>query len=218
MDLDPKLYENIVVNDTDIHNVVLSYLVHNCFKDTVESFISCTNISQPVDCLEDIDRRRRIIEFALNGNVLRAIELTEQLAPDLLQKNDDLRFDLLGLHFVELVRSRPSCEAVEFAKKQLRPFSEVTEAQKFMGKIEDHMALLAYNEPEKSPMFRLLGLDYRHEIADKLNRAILAHFNKPHYSSLERLIQQTTVVRQLLNQDSSKDGLPLFSLKDFVKR
>ncbi|KAH9612644.1 hypothetical protein KSS87_012951 [Heliosperma pusillum] len=202
MDLDPKLYENIhravfsksdsrmvnysiskliglsgalsfgkleVIRDTDIHNVVLSYLVHNCFKDTVESFVSCTDISQPADCLEDIDRRR----------------------------------------------------TVEFAKKQLRPFSEVTDAQKYMGKIEDHMALLAYNEPEKSPMFRLLSLDYRHEIADKLNRAILAHVNKPSYSSLERLIQQTTVVRQLLNQDSSKvlqDSLPLFSLKDFVKR
>ncbi|KAK9758318.1 hypothetical protein RND81_01G222600 [Saponaria officinalis] len=218
MELDLKQYEEFAVSDNDTHNVVLSYLVHNCFKETVESFISCTGISLPADYLEDIDRRKRIIEFVLSGNVLKAIELTQQLAPDLLEKNDDLRFDLLGLHFVELICSRPSCEAVEFAKKQLRPFSEVTEAQKYMARIEDHMALLAYDEPEKSPMFHLLSPVYRQDVADKLNRAILAHANKPSYSSLERVIQQTTAVRQLLNQESGKDGFSPFSLKEFIER
>lgn len=35
------------------------------------------------------------------------------------------------------------------------------------------MALLAYEEPEKSPMFHLLSKDYRQQVADSLNRAIL---------------------------------------------
>lgn len=35
------------------------------------------------------------------------------------------------------------------------------------------MALLAYEEPEKSPMFHLLSLDYRQQVADSLNRAVL---------------------------------------------
>jgi len=35
------------------------------------------------------------------------------------------------------------------------------------------MALLAYKEPEKSPMFHLLSLEYRQQVADSLNRAIL---------------------------------------------
>lgn len=47
-----------------------------------------------------------IFHFALEGNALKAIELTEQLAPDLLDTNKDLHFDLLSLHFVELVSSR----------------------------------------------------------------------------------------------------------------
>lgn len=42
----------------------------------------------------------------MEGNALKAIELTEQLAPDLLEENKDLHFDLLSLHFVELVCSR----------------------------------------------------------------------------------------------------------------
>jgi len=35
------------------------------------------------------------------------------------------------------------------------------------------MALLAYEEPEKSPMFHLLSPKYRQNVADGLNRAIL---------------------------------------------
>lgn len=44
-----------------------------------------------------------IFHNALEGNALKAIELTGQIAPDLLEKNKDLHFDLLSLHFVELV-------------------------------------------------------------------------------------------------------------------
>ena len=47
-----------------------------------------------------------IFHSALEGNALEAIELTGQIAPDLLEKNKDLHFDLLSLHFVELVCSR----------------------------------------------------------------------------------------------------------------
>ena len=50
-----------------------------------------------------------IFHFALEGNALKAIELTEQLANDLLEKNRDLHFDLLSLHFVKLVCSRKWC-------------------------------------------------------------------------------------------------------------
>ncbi|XP_062017803.1 uncharacterized protein LOC133734185 [Rosa rugosa] len=49
---------------------------------------------------------KRIYHCAVEGNALKAIELTKQLANDLLEKNKDLHFDLLSLHFVELVCSR----------------------------------------------------------------------------------------------------------------
>lgn len=38
------------------------------------------------------------------------------------------------------------------------------------------MALLAYEEPEKSPMFHLLSSEYRQHVAESLNRAILGVF------------------------------------------
>lgn len=212
MDVDPRQYENYDVKESDIHNVVLSYLVHNCFKDTAESFISATGMNQRLDLLNGMEKRKRILHFALGGDMLKAIELTEQLAPGLLENNSDLHFDLLSLRFVELVCGRKCAEALEFAQSKFTPFGKV---QKYVEKMEDFIALLAYDEPAKSPMFHLLSSEYREHVADSLNRAILAHSGLRSYSSLERLIQQATVVRQYLSQETGKDAQPSFSLKDF---
>eukprot|EP00258_Populus_trichocarpa_P035072 XP_024451091.1 glucose-induced degradation protein 8 homolog isoform X2 [Populus trichocarpa] len=223
MDVDPRHYEQIMfcfyvflqaIKDSDIHNIVLSYLVHNCYGETLESFVACSGMPEPADFIEDMEKRKGIVRCALEGNALKAVELTEQVAGDLLENNKDLHFDLLSLHFADLVCAKKCTEALEFAQKKLTPFGK---EKKYVEKLEDFMALLAYEEPEKSPVFHLLGLEYRQHVADKLNRAILAHTNLPSYTAIERLIQQTTVVRQSLNQDHGKDGIPLFSLKDFLK-
>ncbi|RAL53114.1 unnamed protein product [Cuscuta campestris] len=217
MDLDPPQDEDTEMSNSDVHNIILSYLVHNSFKDTAESFIASTGMKKPAGyCLDDMEKRKRICNFIIEGKVLKAIEQTEQLAPDILEKNMDLHFDLLGLHFVELVSSRKSNEALKFAQAKLAPFMK---AQSFLQKLEDFLSLLAFDEPEKSPMFHLLSLEHRQHVADSLNGAILAHENQPRYSVLERLIQQTTMVRQCLSEDpASKEGSQAFSFKDFIKK
>ncbi|KAK3425313.1 glucose-induced degradation protein 8 homolog [Eucalyptus grandis] len=212
MDVDPRQYEQVTINEDDIHSVVLSYLVHNCFKETVESLTTCTGMKQPASCCEDMEKRKRIFHFAAEGNALKAIDLTEELAPDLLKENTDLHFNLLTLHFVELVCSKSCTEALEFAQSKLAPFGK-----EYVKKLEDFMALLAYEEPEKSPMFHLVSPDYRQSVADSLNRAILANANQPSHSTLERLIKQIVVVRQLLSQEHGKDTFLPFSLRDFLK-
>ncbi|KAJ6730995.1 VACUOLAR IMPORT AND DEGRADATION PROTEIN 30 [Salix viminalis] len=214
VDLPNRLKQLLAIKDIDIHNIVLSYLVHNCYRETLESFVACTGMPEPADYIEDMEKRKGIIRCALEGNALKAIELTEQVASDLLENNKDLHFDLLSLHFADLVCAKKCTEALEFAQNKLTPFGK---EKNYVEKLEDFMALLAYEEPEKSPVFHLIGLEYRQDVADKLNRALLAHTNLPSYTAIERLIQQTTVVRQSLNQDHGKDGIPLFSLMDFLE-
>nr|AFK38061.1 unknown [Lotus japonicus] len=181
MEPDPRQYEKIAINEKDIPNIVLSYLIHNCYEESVESFISCTGIKKPADYLENMEKRKKIFHYALERNALKAIELTEQLAKDILENNKDLLFYLLSLHFVELVRSRKCTEALEFAQTKLSPFGK---EQKYMQNLEDFMALLAYQEPEKSPVFHLLSPEYRQQVADRLNRAILAYFNLPSHTAM----------------------------------
>ncbi|PNY17900.1 glucose-induced degradation protein 8 [Trifolium pratense] len=214
MDVDPRQYDNIAINEKDVSNIVLSYLIHNCYEESAESFIASTGLKRPTDYLDNMEKRKKIFHYALEGNALKAIELTEQLSPEILEKNTDLLFDLLSLHFVELVRSRKCTEALEFAQTKLSPFGK---EGKYMEKLEDFMALLAYKEPEDSPMFHLLSLEYRQQFADSLNRTILAYFNLPNYTAMERLVQQATAVRQCLNEEAGKDAPRLFSLKEFIK-
>ncbi|EMS53305.1 Protein C20orf11 [Triticum urartu] len=220
--------DNKSVSDNDVRNIVLSYLMHNCFKETAETFLSSTGLKLPVDYTVDVDKRKAILNFVVEGDAVKAIELTEELAPNLLENDMDLHFDLISLHFIELIRSRKCTEALEFGQKKLTPFGKVS---KYVEKLEDFMALLAYEEPEKSPMFHLLAPEYRQNVADSLNRAILAHANLPAYSSLERVIQQSTVVRQYLQQEVDKhhdaymtfelleqDSYPPFCLKAFLDK
>ncbi|CAM8935907.1 unnamed protein product [Rhodiola kirilowii] len=214
MDVDPRQYEQIAVSDKDIHDIVISYLVHNCFNETAESLCASVKMKPLPYSLDDMERRKEILRYTLEGNVPKAIELTEKLAPELLEKNKDLHFDLLILRFVELVSSRKSTEALEFALAKLSPFSEL---QKYRSKLEDSIALLAYEEPQNSPMFHLLSPDHRQQVADSLNRVLLEHNNQPGYSALERLLQQATLVRQYLTQELGTESYPPFSLTDQFK-
>lgn len=214
MDTDPRQYEQIKINSDDSHKIILYYLIHGCFKDTVESLAVSADLKITAAQLEEMEKRKGIVHCALEGNALDAIRLTEQMSPDLLENNQDLLFDLLSLHFVELICLRKCTEALSFAQERLTPFGKV---KKYVEKLEDFMALLAYEEPEKSPMFHLLSAEYRQHVADTLNRAILAGTNMPGHSELERLIQQATVVRQCLSDEVGKDAISPFSLKDFLK-
>nr|XP_043606523.1 glucose-induced degradation protein 8-B homolog isoform X2 [Erigeron canadensis] len=211
MDADPRQYEQIKINEKDSHNIILSYLIHACYKDTVESLATSAGLEVSATRLEDMDKRRRILQLALEGNALEAITLTEKVSPELLQNNKDLHLDLLSLHFIELIRLEKCTEALEFAREKLAPFGKMPN---YVEKIEDFMALLAYEEPDTSPMFHLLSPEYRQNVVDSLNRSILA---MPSYSELERLIQQATVVRQCLSEELGKDVLSPFSLNDFLK-
>ncbi|KAL3640921.1 hypothetical protein CASFOL_015889 [Castilleja foliolosa] len=225
MDDEPRQYENIMlyngfvfleVNDNDIHKVIQSYLVHNCYNQTLESFNECIGEKKPVIQLEDMEKRKRIYNLVLlEGNASKAIELTNEYVPGLLEQNEDLHFDLLGLCYVELVCSRKCDEALAFAQAKLTSFGK---DPKHVQKIEDFITLLAYHEPDKSPMFHLVSSEHRQNIAHSLNRAILAHSELTSYSAMERVIQQTTVVKQYLSQEFGKDGHHQpFSLKDFLK-
>ncbi|KAK8683743.1 hypothetical protein V6N13_039794 [Hibiscus sabdariffa] len=180
---------------------LVSYLVHNCFKETAESFIACTGTKQPSDYLEDIEKRKRTFQL----DALEGIELTEQLAANLPEKTKDLH--LIFQAFILWSLYALGNEALEFVQMKLNLFGNWKE-QKYVEKLQvvktlpllyDFMAMLVNEEPEKSPMFHLLSSKYQQHVAENLNGAILA---------IERLIKPTTAFRQCLNQEHAKDTMP----------
>jgi hypothetical protein len=53
------------VSDSEVLKIVLSYLVHNCFKETAETFIACSGMKRTADCSVDIDKRKRMLPCLL---------------------------------------------------------------------------------------------------------------------------------------------------------
>ncbi|KAG2330230.1 hypothetical protein Bca4012_020178 [Brassica carinata] len=99
----------------------------------------------------------------------------------------------------------PAEEALEFSQSKLAPFGNV---HRYVEKLQDVIALLAYEDPEKSPMFHSCFNSFSHRPE---------HANHPSHTPMERLLQQVTVVSQYLTEKNGKDAFPLFSLKDSLK-
>jgi hypothetical protein len=47
------------VSDSEVRKIVLSYLFHNCFKETAETFIACSGMKRTADCSVNMDKRKR---------------------------------------------------------------------------------------------------------------------------------------------------------------
>ncbi|XP_027938607.1 uncharacterized protein LOC114193105 isoform X2 [Vigna unguiculata] len=124
--------------------------------------------------------------------------------------NIKLLFDVICLHFVGLVLNKKWVEAVLFAQKYIAHFGN---HPVYGQKVKDFMSLLAYKDPLESPMSGLVGEDFRQQVLESLNLAILAHLNLPQLSAMEVLIRQTTVVRDILMQ---LEWSPPFSLSNFL--
>lgn len=56
-----------VISDNDVRKIVLLYLVHNCFKETAETFLASTEMEQPIDYLVDMDKRK--CRWLLSNNI-----------------------------------------------------------------------------------------------------------------------------------------------------
>lgn len=51
------------MNDNDIHSIVMSYLLHNCFNETADSLASSTGIKQPAIDRDSLESRKREYNF-----------------------------------------------------------------------------------------------------------------------------------------------------------
>lgn len=78
--------------------------------------------------------------------------------------------------------------ALQFGRTFLTPSCSSPEDHVFLS---DVLTLIAYEDPDKSPCGHLLGIDYRRDLAEELNNAILESQNKRPKPPLEAIYKQT---------------------------
>ncbi|KAG8571816.1 hypothetical protein GDO81_011790 [Engystomops pustulosus] len=90
-----------------IQRMVSSYLVHHGYCSTAEAFAKSTDQTVQEE-LASIKNRQRIQKLVLAGRMGEAIETTQQLYPNLLERNPNLFFTLKVRQFIEMVNGTDS--------------------------------------------------------------------------------------------------------------
>lgn len=136
------------------------------------------------------------------GSIKEVIDAMIVVFPTVLQKHPDVLFKLMGQHFIELIRHRKMQEALEFAQKELRSFAKSDPA--FENHFKEIFPLIAYEDPEASPLGECLSDAYKERVASSLNSAILVEKNLPAEASMEILIRYLTVAREMADGDKKE--------------
>lgn len=52
------------ISEKDVSNIVLSYLIHNCYEESAESFMAGTGAKRPTDYLDNMEKRKSMLIFS----------------------------------------------------------------------------------------------------------------------------------------------------------
>lgn len=142
-------------------SVTIRFCCVEGFKEAAEKFQQESGVEPTVD-LSSLDDRIRIREAIQNGRIQEATDLVNQLHPELLDNDRYLYFHLQQLHLIELIRTGKIEEALQFAQDRLSEAGESDDI--ILCELERTLALLAFDEPHKSPYSDLLHPTHRQKV------------------------------------------------------
>jgi hypothetical protein len=170
-----KKLENIKIRKTDLNKIIMNYLIIEGYKDAAENF-QLESGTQPEIDLNSILSRMAIRNAVQMGDIDQAIQLVNDLNPEILDRNPILFFQLKQQQLIELIRKGGIEEALEFAQEELAPLGE--QNPQFLEELEKTMALLAFEDIQSiklipTSLSNLVDISHRETTASQLNAAIL---------------------------------------------
>lgn len=218
-----SMIEKLSLPQNVSYGIVRSYLLHYGYEDTLNVFDMANNNSVPPvtlsqengfieqDSVYALNQRKTLRQLIRNGQIDAAFAKLQEWYPQIVQ--DDKSPTCFLLHcqkFIELVRVGELENAIKYGRIELAKFFELEDYKEL---VREYVALLAYEEPSKSPIGHLLGESQREVVADAVNAMILS--TNPNtkdslsclHSQLEKLLRQLTACcleRRLLNGDQGE--------------
>ncbi|MCL7028966.1 hypothetical protein MKW94_000192 [Papaver nudicaule] len=175
--------ERISLPNNVSHGIIRSYLIHYGYQETLNSFdmasrstLSPVPVAQENGSTEQEDgyalgHRRILRQLIRSGDIDAAFEKLREWYPQIVQdENSTICFLLHCQKFIELVQVGDLEGAVKFARAELAKFFENSS---LVVILKTCVALIAYEEPLKSPVGYLLGMSQREVVADAVNAMIL---------------------------------------------
>ncbi|KAI8069744.1 CTLH/CRA C-terminal to lish motif domain-containing protein [Gilbertella persicaria] len=205
----------VKVNKQDLNQLVMNYLVVEGYKDAAEQFSTESGLAPTVD-LQSIQERMDIRHAVQSGDVDTAIDLVNDLNPEILDTNPLLFFHLQQQRLIELIRSGSFQEALEFASEEMAPRGE--EHPEFLEELERTMALLAFQNASDSPVQDLLHPGQRQKTASELNAAILMSQSQEKDPKLPNLLKMLAWSQEQLDERMTYPRIEDWVKADLVVR
>ncbi|KAI8097404.1 CTLH/CRA C-terminal to lish motif domain-containing protein [Halteromyces radiatus] len=176
----------VVVEKQTLNQLIMNYLVIEGYMEAAEQFSRESGLSPCVD-LQSIQERREIRHAVQSGDIDTAIDLVNDLNPEILDTNPKLYFHLQQQRLIELIRKGDDEGALAFAADEMAPRGE--EHPEFLQELERTMALLAFQDMQQSPVQDLLHPHQRQKTAQELNEAILTSQSRDPHPKLPHLLK-----------------------------
>ncbi|EME32338.1 uncharacterized protein Gasu_04310 [Galdieria sulphuraria] len=212
--------EPISVTTTESLNVLIPRQIQLLDKQELELLDLRKRVWQLIkkgDCLTGLDWANVVLRRSIQGSGTTQFKPEDDCLETYFPK---VAFRVFCHHFVELIRQNKPLEALSFAKSKLGPLCDTDSS--FIERFQDYLALLAYEDPEKSPEFHLMSLEERDETAEEVN-GCLVNFQVYYslgilgrFSLLERLVRQLGVTMDTLSELSDSNKEKKWSFHDYV--
>lgn len=183
---------------SEMNELIMDYLVREGFKEAAETFreeagIEMTDLRLGGALGSDMmDERIKIKQLIERGDILEAQSLINQHYPELLDSHGNLYFKLQQQHLIELIRQQRINDVLSYVHDHLS-----LEDSRDLSEMEKTLALLAYEDPDKSPYANLLKDARRLQLASEINEIIIqetiggGEASKPRLVTLLKLLLWT---------------------------
>jgi hypothetical protein len=170
----------------ELNKLVMEYLVKEGFKDAVLAFQSESGI-EPGFNMAIMDDQIKIREAVEAGRIQNAVELVNEVDPEILDTNSKLYFHLQQQQLLELIRAGDVEQVLKYASTELSARGE--ENPEFLEELEQTMSLLAFADVGSSPFAELLQPAQKLKVVSELNAALLASQDQEAVSKLATLMR-----------------------------
>ncbi|KAI0999389.1 hypothetical protein K3495_g8808 [Podosphaera aphanis] len=191
-----------------LNGLILEYLITEGYPCAAARFSKEANL-KPHQPDNEIRARYEIQHSVHTGDIQHALNLINDLDPEMLDREPSLHSDLLRLQLIELIRkynSQPGGDislALNFASQHLAPRASTNES--FLGDLEKTMALLVFPPEQLEPQLAsLLEPSLRRAVAEKVNTSILQRQKYRKEAAIRSLVRlrawaEDTAITQNIN-------------------
>lgn len=170
----------------EINKLVMEYLVKEGFKDAVLTFQEETGLDPGVN-MASMDDQIKIREAIEAGRIQDAVEMVNDVDPEILDTDPTLYFHLQQQQLLELIKTGDMERMLEYACTELSARGE--ENPSFLDELEQSLSLLAFEDPTSSPFAELLQSSQKLKVVSEVNAALLTSQDQEPLSKLVTLMK-----------------------------